>query len=388
MESTLRRTWAEINLDALVHNYQTLCKHMGPNSGFVGVVKADSYGHGAVQVGRVLEELGAKYLAISNIDEARELRAGGVKLPILQLGLTPADQTPIIIANGFTQAIYSENQAQAFSAEAVKAGGTLKAHIKLDTGMSRLGFQCDEAHFDASLEAICRVAQLPGLELEGIFTHVCVSDETDPSHQEYTAMQYGRFTGMIKALEERGVNFKLRHCANSGATAGYPQFAHDLFRPGILTYGIGDQAPDLGLRPLMTLKTTIGCIKEYTPDTCISYGRTFKAEKPMRVGVLPIGYADGFHRALSSKWRVWTPYGMAPVVGRICMDMCMVDLTDLPEVKEGDEVEVYGEHNSVTEAAHLAGTISYELTCAVSKRVPRIYYRDGKEIYRELLLRG
>ena len=192
---------------------------------------------------------------------------------------------------------------------------------------------------------------------------------------------------MIKALEERGVNFKLRHCANSGATAGYPQFAHDLFRPGILTYGIGDQAPDLGLRPLMTLKTTIGCIKEYTPDTCISYGRTFKAEKPMRVGVLPIGYADGFHRALSSKWRVWTPYGMAPVVGRICMDMCMVDLTDLPEVKEGDEVEVYGEHNSVTEAAHLAGTISYELTCAVSKRVPRIYYRGGEEISRELLLR-
>jgi len=388
METTLRRTWAEIDLDAVVHNYKALCEQMGPNPGFVGVIKADAYGHGAVQVGKVLEELGARYLAISNLDEARELRAGGVKMPILQLGTTPADQTASSIANNFTQAVYGEDAAKAFSEAAVAAGGKLKAHIKLDTGMSRLGFQCDDEHFEASLAAICRVAQLPGLDIEGVFTHFCVSDEEEQSCKDFTQLQHQRFEKMIAALEEKGVKFAIHHCANSGATVGYPSFGHDMFRPGIITYGISDQAHLLGLKPVMTLKSNVACIKEYDAGATISYGRTFKAEKPMRVGVLPIGYADGFNRALSSKWRVWTPYGTAPIVGRICMDMCMIDLTDLPEVKVGDEVEIYGKHLSVNEAAKIAGTIPHELTCGVSKRVPRIYFKDGKEIYRELLLRG
>ena len=387
MESTLRRTWAEIDLDALEHNYHALRKQMGPKSRFLGVVKADAYGHGAIEASRALAELGAEYLAISNIDEARELRHHGITLPILQLGLTPVDQTAEVIANNVTQAVWNEKVAEAFSAEAVRAGGRMKAHIKLDTGMSRLGFQCDEDHFAASVDAICRACALPGLDVEGVFTHFAVSDEDAEEHRAYTMLQHDRFTAMIAALAERGVRFQICHCANSGATVSYPQFAHDMFRPGIIMYGIGDQADVLGLKPLMTLKTTVGTIKEYAPGTTISYGRTFRADRPSRVGVLPIGYADGFHRALSNKWRVWTPGGCAPIVGRICMDMCMVDLTDLPEVQEGDEVEVYGPHNSVTEAAHLAGTISYELTCAVSKRVPRIYYRHGQEIARELLLR-
>ena len=387
MESTLRRTWAEIDLDALEHNYHALRKQMGPKSRFLGVVKADAYGHGAIEASRALAELGAEYLAISNIDEARELRHHGITLPILQLGLTPVDQTAEVIANNVTQAVWNEKVAEAFSAEAVRAGGRMKAHIKLDTGMSRLGFQCDEDHFAASVDAICRACALPGLDVEGVFTHFAVSDEDAEEHRAYTMLQHDRFTAMIAALAERGVRFRICHCANSGATVSYPQFAHDMFRPGIIMYGIGDQADVLGLKPLMTLKTTVGTIKEYAPGTTISYGRTFRADRPSRVGVLPIGYADGFHRALSNKWRVWTPGGCAPIVGRICMDMCMVDLTDLPEVQEGDEVEVYGPHNSVTEAAHLAGTISYELTCAVSKRVPRIYYRHGQEIARELLLR-
>lgn len=388
MESTLRRTWAEIDLDALADNYHALCGRMGPGSRFLGVVKADAYGHGAVQVGLELERLGAKYLAVSNIDEGRELRAGGIRLPILQLGLTPPDQTPVILANGITQAVFSEAAAQAFSDGAVRAGGKMKAHIKLDTGMSRLGFQCDEAHFADSLAAVCRVCALPGLDVEGVFTHFAVSDESEQSSREFTMLQHDRFVKMIAALEERGVTFAIRHCANSGATINYPQFAHDMFRPGLITYGISEQAGELGLRPVMTLKTTVGCIKEYAPDSTISYGRTFRVQRPSRVGVLPIGYADGFHRSLSNKWRVWTPYGMAPIAGRICMDMCMVDLTDLPQVKEGDEVEVYGPHNSIIEAARLAGTITNELLCAVSKRVPRVYYKNGKEIYRELLLRG
>ena len=240
----------------------------------------------------------------------------------------------------------------------------------------------------ATKAAIAAACALPGLEAEGIFTHFAVSDESKEESRSYTALQHQRFDAMVAALAERGITFPICHCANSGATVSYPQFAHDMFRPGIITYGIGDQAGELGLRPVMTLKTTVGCIKDFAPDTTISYGRTFRTSRPSRVGVLPIGYADGLHRSLSNQWRVWTPYGTAPIVGRICMDMCMIDLTDLPQVGEGDEVEVYGVHNSVNDAAHLAGTISYELTCAVSKRVPRIYLRDGRETYRELLLRG
>lgn len=387
MESTLKRTWAEIDLDALGHNYRALRAQMGPDARFLGVVKADSYGHGAIEISRELEALGAEYLAISSVDEAQELRRAGIRLPILQLGLTPPDQTAAVIAGGVTQAVWSEQAAAAFSQAALEAGGRMRAHIKLDTGMSRLGFQCDEAHFAQSLEAICRVCALPGLEVEGVFTHFAVSDEAEESSRDYTLIQHQRFERMLQCLAERGVRFSICHCANSGATVSYPQFAHDMFRPGIITYGIGDQAGELGLRPVMSLKTVIGAVKDFVPDTTVSYGRTFRTQRPSRVGVLPIGYADGLHRVLSNRWRVWTEGGTAPIVGRICMDMCMIDLTDLPGVGEGDVVEVYGPHNSVNEAAHLAGTISYELTCAVSKRVPRIYFKEGREVARELLLR-
>ena len=388
MDSTLRRTWAEIDLDALAHNYRALRARMGEQSRFLGVVKADAYGHGAVEVSRTLEELGAEYLAVSNLDEALELRQGGVSLPILQLGLTPADQTAQAIACRVTQAVWSESAALAFSREAQRAGGTLKIHIKLDTGMSRLGFPCDGGSFDASLEAIRRVCALPGLEAEGIFTHFAVSDEADEASRAYTLRQYRQFTAMTESLAGKGLAFVIRHCANSGAAAGYPQFACDMFRPGIVSYGIGHQAEDLGLRPVMTLKTVVGAVRELPEDTAVSYGCTFRTSRPSRIGVLPIGYADGLHRTLSNRWQVWTPWGTAPIVGRICMDMCMADLTGLPQVREGGEVEVYGVHNSVNDAARLAGTISYELTCAVSRRVPRVYFRSGREVARELLLRG
>ena len=252
--------------------------------------------------------------------------------------------------------------------------------------MSRLGFLVRDGHFDGGVAAIAASCALPGLEAEGIFTHFAVSDE--PEGEAYTLMQHRRFAAMLGALEERGVTFAIRHCANSGAAAGYPQFAYDMFRPGILTYGVGDQAQALGLRPVMTLKSTVGCVRHLGPDTAVSYGLTFRTRRPSRVGVLPIGYADGLHRVLSNRWQVWTPYGAAPLVGRICMDMCMADLTDLPQVKEGDEVEIFGPHLSVNDMARAAGTISYELTCAVSRRVPRVYFRDGRETARELLLRG
>ena len=194
MDSTLKRTWASIDLDALAYNCRHLQERMGPGARMLGVVKADAYGHGAVQSARVLEEMGCAYLAVSNIDEARELRLGGVGLPVLQLGATPADQSAAILANGVTQAVYSERSAQGFSREALKAGGTMRVHIKLDTGMSRLGFQCDEAHFEDSLEAIDRVCGLPGLEVEGIFTHFAVSDETGASSRAYTHVAHSSST--------------------------------------------------------------------------------------------------------------------------------------------------------------------------------------------------
>ena len=372
MESTLRRTWAEIDLDALAHNYTILRQHMGPDSRFLGVVKADAYGHGAVQVAKTLEGLGAEYLAVSDINEARELRHVGICMPILQLGNTPGDQTRILITNHITQTVHSEEAAMRYSAAAVETGWNLRVHIKVDTGMSRLGFQCDDAHFDESLEAICRVCALPGLTVEGIFTHLAGADERSEESRAFTLLQHERFLRIIAALEKRGIHIPIHHCANSGATVDYPQFAHQMFRPGILTYGICEQKTSLDLRPVMTLKTNVGVIKEYESGVSVSYGRTFTTDRPMRVGVLPIGYADGFMRALSGKWSVWTPHGLAPVIGRICMDMCMIDLTELPEVREGDEVEVYGIHNSVADAAQIAGTVAYELLCMVSRRVPRV----------------
>lgn len=388
MKSTLRRTWAQIDLDALAYNYDTLCRQMNGSSQFLGIVKGDAYGHGAVQVSRLLQKLGAQYLGVSNVDEACELRMSGVWLPILLLGITPTDQIEQLARFDLTQAVYSEEMAATLSSAALILGKRVKVHIKLDTGMSRLGFLCDEANFSNSLEAICRICTFPGLEVEGIFTHFSVSDEQTEESCAYTRKQHDRFVKMLTDLKQRDVTFQFCHCANSGATANYPQFGYDLFRPGILTYGIGPFAKTMGLRPVMTLKTVIGAEKVYSAGTDIGYGRTFRAERSMRVGVLPVGYADGLHCSLSNNWQVWTPYGMAPVVGRICMDMCMVDLTDLPQAQEGTEVEIFGIHNSVDAAAEKANTISYELTCTISKRVPRVYFWKGKEIFRELLLRG
>lgn len=388
MKSTLRRTWAQIDLDALMHNYRVLCRQMGGKSRFLGVVKGDAYGHGAIQVSRALQEAGAGYLGVSSIDEACELRVAGIRLPILLLGITPVDQTELLRKYALTQAVYSEDMAAKLSSAAMATGGSVTVHIKLDTGMSRLGFSCDEASFQESLESICLISKLPGLELEGIFTHFAVADEDAPECEEYTLLQHARFAKMLEALEARGVTFQFRHCANSGFTAQYPQYAYDMFRPGILTYGISPAAQKLGLKPVMTLKSVIGAEKHYPEGTTISYGRTFRAERPMRVGIVPAGYADGLHRSLSNRWQVWTPYGTAPIIGRICMDMCMVDLTDLPQVGEGTEVEIFSPNNPVNAAAGQAGTISYELTCAVAKRVPRVYCREGEAPVWELLLRG
>lgn len=388
MESTLRRTWAEINLDALTHNYKTLRAHIGPEVKFLGVVKADGYGHGAVQVARTLEALGADYLAVSSLDEAMELRACGIAMPILILGHTPREQVKNLIDLHITQAVTCAAKAEEYSAEAVRCGGTLKIHIKVDTGMSRLGYLCAGDMFETGVEGICAACAAPGLEAEGIFTHFAVADEPDADSRAYTAAQFALFRRVIAAVEQRwGRTFPLHHCANSGAVAACPETYLDMVRPGILLYGCTGAAASLGLVPVMTLKTTISTIKTYLPGVDISYGRLFTTGRTTRMGVVPYGYADGFFRVLSDRCAMMTADGPAPQRGRICMDMSMIDLTDLPGVQVGDEVEVFGRRARVDDLAALAGTIPYELTCAVSKRVPRVYLRDGQVVERELLLR-
>ena len=388
MESTLRRTWAEIDLDALAHNYETLRRRIGAGVKFLGVVKADAYGHGAVRVAQTLQKLGADYLAVSSADEAMELRENGITMPVLILGHTPKEEVPLLIEHHITQAVTCQAKALEYSQEAVRCGGTLKVHIKVDTGMSRLGFLTAGEHFGTGVEAICAACRLPGLEVEGIFTHFAVSDETDEESRAYTLAQFDLFTRVIEAAEgQLGRRFAIRHCANSGAVSSYPEMLLDMVRPGQLLYGFGEFAAGLGLRPVMTLKTTVSTIKTYPPDTCVSYGQLFRTTRTTRMGVVPVGYADGLMRCLSDRFSMMTPDGPAPQRGRICMDMCMIDLTDLPEVQVGDEVEIFGPENFIDKLAEIGGTIPYELSCAVSKRVPRVYRRSGEVVGRELLLR-
>lgn len=383
----LKRTWVEIDLDALAHNYHTLRARIGADVKFLGVVKADAYGHGAIAVSRTLEELGADYLAVSSLDEARELRYNGITLPILLLGHTPTDQVGQLIANHITQTVTCEKKAQEYEAEAARLGQTLKVHIKLDTGMSRLGFICAPPHFESGVESVLRACRMPHLDVEGVFTHFAVSDDDAPESVAYTQQQFRLFCDVIRAVEARGFHFRIRHCANTGAVANYPETNLDMVRPGLLLYGYGDYAARLGLRPVMCEKSVVHTIKIYEPGTSVSYGRLFETTARTRIGVLPIGYADGFFRCLSNRYSVMTADGAAPIRGRICMDMCMIDLTALPDIQVGAEVEIFGPHNPLERMAAMANTIPYELTCAVSKRVPRIFLRGGQVIDRELRLR-
>ena len=375
MNDLQKRTWAEINLDNLRHNYESIRAALPENCRFLGVVKADAYGHGAPTVARLLQSCGADYLAVSCLDEALELRDGVITMPILILGHTPHEYTGTLINNDITQTVTCLAKALEYSAEAEKLGKTLKIHIKLDTGMSRLGFHCSGAHFDEGVQNVIDSCRLPGIMPEGVFTHFAVSDDPgEISSEEYTRAQFALFTSVIDAVRERGgISFPIRHCANSGAVVNFPEMALDMVRPGLLLYGYGDNTGRLNLKPCMRLVTTVSTIKIYEPGTCVSYGRRFVTERRTRMGVLGIGYADGLPRLISNKCSFAAGGGYAPQRGNICMDMCMVDLTDLPEVDVGSEVEVFGEHNDINLLSDAACTIPYELLCAVSKRVPRVY---------------
>ena len=373
MKDLQKRTWAEISLENIRHNYRAIRSSLPLGCRFLGVVKADAYGHGALRVSQLLQEEGADYLAVSCLDEALELRQGGISLPILILGHTPPEYTAQLVSLDITQTVTCYAKALEYSAAAAELGRELKIHIKLDTGMSRLGYLCAGEHFDEGVENIIESCRLPGLVHEGIYTHFAVSDQEDEESRDYTRQQFKLFVDVLTAVEERSsISFPLRHCANSGAVVNYPETTLDMVRPGLLLYGYGDGGK-LGLRPCMRLVTTVSTIKFYEPGTSISYGRRYVTDSRTRMGVLAIGYADGLFRAVSNKCAFAAGNGFAPQRGTICMDMCMVDLTELPEVDVGSQVELFGEKCSIWQLSEAAGTIPYELLCSVSKRVPRVY---------------
>ncbi len=374
MDTAKRRTWAEIDLNALEHNYHTLRCMLPEGCKLLAPVKADAYGHGAVPVSKKLETLGIDYLAVACIDEGLELRRAGVKVPILILGYTDPIWAQELMDNDLTQGVFDEETAQRLSLAAVKAGKRITVHMKADTGMSRLGLMCDEGELEETLETMARMYALPGLWWEGIFTHFSHADGSE----EYTMLQFTRFLDLLDRLKEKGVTFEIRHCAASAAVLNYPCTYLDMVRPGISFYGHypdpaceGLDGP--GLESLMTLKSKVISVKTVPAGTAVSYGRTHTVGRETQLAVLAIGYGDGLPRSCSDKLWVWLRGGYAKVVGRICMDQCMVDVTDLPGVKPGDVAEIYGPHVPVEDAAALAGTIQYELLCNVNKRVSRVY---------------
>lgn len=367
------RTWAEIDLGNLEHNYRAL-RACAPDSKFLGVVKADAYGHGAVPVAKKLEKLGADYLAVACLNEALELRDAGISMPIMILGATPVELADLVVAHGITQTVFTMELAQALSEAAERQGTQAKIHLKVDTGMSRLGILCHEAEICAAqVAAICA---LPHLEHEGIYTHFANAD----GDEAYTMLQFTRFLDVLDVLEKKyNLNFQIRHCAASAAVLNYPCTHMDMVRPGVALYGHypdpsceGLDGP--GLLPVMTLKSRVSAVRELPEGTFVSYGCTAcVGSGGSRVAVLPIGYADGLHRVLSNESSVYLAGQPRPIMGRVCMDMTMIGLDETAEVRTGDVAEIFGAHLPIEHHAGLAGTIQYELLCAVSPRVPRVY---------------
>ncbi len=371
MDDRKKRTWAEISLRAIEHNYKAMRAHLQPGCRFLGVVKANAYGHGANEVAHLLAGLGCEHLAVACLDEAVSLRRQGIKLPILILGYTSPLYARELADYQITQAVGSLDMAQAMSDALAGTGKTLKVHLKLETGMGRTGFR---AYGDGALDAPAQAMLLPNLDVQGVFTHFCVSDGEE-NIRDFTHVQHQRFQDAFRAIEaQTGRQFAIHHCTNSGAMLSFPETYMDMVRPGIALYGLypGPDKGGIELIPAMELKTRVAYVEDHMPGDTISYGRTFTVERPSRMAVLPIGYADGLHRVLSNKLTVSINGQRAKQVGRICMDMCMADVTGL-DVKPGDEVEIFGRTMPAGDVADLAGTIHYELTCAVSPRVPRVY---------------
>ncbi|KUO50031.1 MAG: hypothetical protein APF76_06080 [Desulfitibacter sp. BRH_c19] len=372
--NNLRPVKAEINLNNLAHNIRELRKR-SMSKNFMAVVKADGYGHGAVPVAKISLNNGADNLGVATIQEGIELREAGIKVPILIFGWTPDEYAEYLPKYKLTQTVFSFTQAERLSSAVKKIGEQVDVHLKIDTGMNRLGFQINQK----SKEEIKKIFSFNSINVLGIFTHFA---EADNRASNYTINQYKNFKKFLLELESYGLKFPVRHCANSAAIIDYPSTHMDMVRAGISIYGF---YPDLimkdmiKLKPVMRLLARIAHIKNISAGETVSYGRTFGAQQNRKIATIPVGYADGYNRLLSNKGKVIIGDSFAPVVGRVCMDQFMVDITHIEEnIQPGDEVILFGENDngiqvSVDEIADITGTINYEIVCMVNKRVPRVY---------------
>ena len=385
MNFTRRAVWAQIDLDAAAHNMRQIRKHVGPDVKIAAVVKANAYGHGSVELAKTFAENGADCFAVSSLDEAVELRRyAHIDNEIFILGHTDARRTEELLTYDIEPAVFNLKNAEFFSQEARRLGKTLRVHIAVDTGMSRVGFQVNEF----SVSEIKTIAALPNIEIRGMFTHFAVSDMKDKT---FTREQYGHFRWMCKRMEEEGIHIALRHCCNSAAVLELPEYYCDMVRPGIIMYGC-EPSPEIDikpydLRPVMSLRCCIAHVKLIDAGATVSYGRHYKTPSRRKIATLPVGYADGYSRILSGKVDVLYHGHRVPQVGAICMDQCMIDVTGEVNVRAGDEVVLFGRQGDqfipIEELADKAGTINYEIMCNINRRVPRVYIQNGQVVERE-----
>ncbi len=376
----MRPTYAEIDLDSIRHNAALLKGAVGEQVELMAVVKADGYGHGAVPVARAALAGGASRLAVAMVEEGAALRAAGLDAPILVLGRTPPSQVAEAIGLDLTLTLVTLADGEETAAAAQRLGRRARVHVKVDTGMGRLGFPVTRARVKDEIARLCR---LDGLEVEGIYTHFAASEEDHP----FTLAQLERFHDLLGQLRAEGIEFPLRHAANSGAIWNVPEAHLDMVRVGISLYGYhpagraGATGRAAALRPALTWKTAVAQVKEVPAGTSVSYGRTYVTRGPERLATLPVGYADGYSRALSNRGQVLVGGRRAPVVGRVCMDQIVINVTHVDGVRPGDEVVLIGaqggEELTADDMAGLLGTISYEVLCAIGKRVPRLYRGGG-----------
>ncbi|URZ05106.1 alanine racemase [Clostridium felsineum] len=376
----IRPVWAEIDLDNIAYNMQQIRK-CSKSDEIIAVVKADAYGHGAVDVAPVLLKNGANRFAVAVASEAVELRKSGIECPIMILGYTPLSLVDSIEKYHIEQTVFSYEYAKELSRMAKKNNVTIRIHIALDTGMGRIGFIPSEEN----VEEVCKISKLPNIKIEGMFSHFSTSDE---ENKDYTYDQLKKFEWFYDELKKKDIEINVRHIGNSAAIMELPETHFEATRPGIILYGYYPSnevdKSNLHLKPVMTLKTNVVHIKKMMPGQYVSYGRKFKCERECVIATLPVGYADGYTRMLSGKAKVIINGKYAPVVGRICMDQCMIDITDISRVKVGDEVIIMGERDgkkfTADDIAEIIGTINYEVICMIGKRVPRVYIENGEVV--------
>lgn len=377
---TYSRVYAKIDLDAVAWNMEQMKKNLKEGTEMVAVIKTDGYGHGAVQVASMLESYDYVWgYAVATLDEAVVLRAAEIQKPILVLGCIFPDQYWEMLKYEIRMNVYTKEMAEAISALAVEKGEQAYVHIKLDTGMARLGFSAEES----SIEEIKEIAELPNLVLEGVFTHFAKADEEDKT---FTMMQLEKFEWMTQRLEEEGVTFPYVHASNSAGIIDVRRADYNLVRAGIAIYGLYPSEEvdkeKVQLKPALSLKSHIAFVKDIPAGTPVSYGGDFVSEHQMRIATIPIGYGDGYPRSLSDTGYVLIRGKKAPIIGRICMDQFMVDVSDIPEVKFGDKVTLIGrdqeEYLPVEKLSELSGRVNYEFVCDLGKRIPRVYVQDGK----------